>query len=68
MTWIARLWSWAKELFRRGPIRLKTVRVEEPPEALPCSARAAAENKSSSVRSAVGPDGLLKPKAMEQSR
>lgn len=34
MTWIARLWSWAKELFRRGPIRLKTVRVEEPPEAL----------------------------------
>ena len=34
MSWIIRLWSWAKSLFVRRPSPLRTVRVEEPPEAL----------------------------------
>lgn len=34
MSWIARLWSWVKGLFRRGPTPLATIRVEEPPEVL----------------------------------
>ena len=34
MSWVARLWSWVKRLFRRGPAPLTTLRVEEPPEIL----------------------------------
>ena len=34
MILITPLWSWTKELFRWGPKRYKTVRVEEPPERL----------------------------------
>ena len=34
MSFFGRVWSWARGLFRRGPLRLKTVRVEEAPEVL----------------------------------
>ncbi len=34
MSWIERLWSWGKGLFRRGPEPFSTIRMEEPPVVL----------------------------------
>lgn len=34
MSWFDRLWTWIRGLFRRRPLRLKTIRVEDAPEVL----------------------------------